>query len=44
MDFNHALTGVGGKIICIVAKFKDVPMLGSIWDEDNIVKTMFDVV
>ena len=45
MDFNHAITGVGGKLTRIVGKLQDVPLsLGTRFNEPEAVLTTFYVV
>lgn len=45
VDFNHALTGVGGKRTRIVAKLKDVPLsLGEQHLEADVVHSTFYVI
>ena len=45
VDFNHALTGVGGKLTRIVGKLQDVPLcLGGPYKLEEVVPTTFYVV
>ena len=45
MDYNHALTGVGGKRTRIVAKLKDVPLcLGEGYHKADVIHSTFYVV
>ena len=45
VDFNHALTGVGGKRTRIVAKLEDVPLcVGGKYHADEVVRATFYVV